>query len=111
HISPMLLTAIRWAIAVAIMVAVALPQFRRDWPVVKRNLLLLFALGAAGFTLFNAAMYSSLTFTTAINAAIEQAGMPMFIFVANFVLYRMGVSLGQIVGFTLSLIGVALTVS
>lgn len=111
HISPMLLTALRWGIAVAIMVVVALPQFRRDWPVVKRYLPLLFALGAAGFTLFNAAMYSALTFTTAINAAIEQAGMPMFIFVANFVLYRMGVSLGQIVGFTLSLIGVALTVS
>ena len=111
HISPMLLTTLRWALAVLVITAIGLPQLRRDWSVVKRNLPLLFLLGTAGFTMFNAAMYSALTFTTAINVSIEQAGMPMFIFLANFLLYRMGVSPGQIVGFTLSLVGVALTAS
>lgn len=109
HITPMLLTTLRWTMALAIMAAIGLPQLRRDWPVVRPNLLFLFALGTAGFTLFNAALYSALTFTTAINVSIEQAGMPMFIFLANFLLYRMGVSLGQIVGFTISVVGVALT--
>ena len=109
HISPMLLTTLRWAMAVAIMLAIGLPQLRRDWPAVRANLALLFALGAAGFALFNVALYTALNYTTAINASIEQAGMPMFIFAANFVLYRMGVSWGQIAGFTLSLVGVALT--
>jgi drug/metabolite transporter (DMT)-like permease len=56
HISPMILTTIRWAIAVVILLAIGLPQFRRDWPLVKRNLLFLFALGAAGFPLFNPAL-------------------------------------------------------
>lgn len=111
HISPLLLTTLRWALAVVIMAAISLPQLARDWKVVKQNLPLLIALGVAGFTLFNAAMYSALTFTTAINVSIEQAGMPMFIFIANFLLYRMGVSPGQIIGFSLSLIGVALTAS
>lgn len=109
HISPMLLVTIRWTLAVAIMLALAMPQLRRDWPVVRANLWLLFALGAVGFTLFNAAFYSAVHHTTAINVSIEQAGMPMLIFVLNFVLYRLGVSWGQIIGFTLSLIGVALT--
>lgn len=109
HISPMVLNALRWALAAAIMAAVGLPQLRRDWPVVRRSLPLLAALGAAGFAVFNAAMYSALLFTTAINVSIEQAGMPMLIFAANFLLYRMGVAPGQIVGFTLSLVGVALT--
>lgn len=111
HISPMMLTTIRWGMAVALMLAIGLPQLRRDWPIVRANLLLLFALGAAGFSLFNIAMYSALQYTTAINVSIEQAGMPMFIFMFNFVLYRIGVSWGQIVGFTLSLVGVALTAS
>ena len=111
HISPMALTTIRWTAAVLIMLAIGLPQLRRDWPVVRANLLLLFALGAAGFTLFNVALYSALLYTTAINVSIEQAGMPMFIFAFNFLLYRMGVSPGQMVGFTLSLAGVALTAS
>ena len=111
HISPMVLTTIRWGMALAIMLAIGLPNLWRDWPAVRTNLLLLFALGAAGFTLFNAAMYSALTYTTAINVSIEQAGMPMFIFIANFLLYRMGVSPGQIIGFALSVVGVALTAS
>ena len=111
HISPMVLNALRWAVAAAIMTAIGLPQLRRDWPVVRRKLLLLGALGAGGFSLFNAAMYSALLYTTAINVSIEQAGMPMLIFAANFLLYRMGVAPGQIVGFTMSLVGVALTAS
>jgi drug/metabolite transporter (DMT)-like permease len=111
HISPMVLTSIRWAMATMLMLAFALPQFRRDWPLVRKNWLMLTALGAVGFTLFNAVFYSAVQFTSAINASIEQAGMPMLIFVFNFVLYRMGVAWGQIVGFTLSLMGVALTAS
>ena len=111
HVSPMVLTTLRWTLATAVVLAIALPQFRSDWPVVRRNLLLLFALGTAGFTMFNLALYSALMFTSAINVSIEQAGMPMLIFVANFVLYRMRVAMGQIVGFTMSLVGVVLTAS
>ena len=109
HISPMVLTTFRWLGAVALMLAIGLPQLRRDWHVVRPRLPYLFLLGAAGFTLFNAAMYTALTFTTVINVSIEQAGMPMFIFIANFVLYRIGVSAGQVIGFSLSMVGVALT--
>jgi drug/metabolite transporter (DMT)-like permease len=111
HISPMALTAARWGLAALIMLAIGGGQLRRDWPLVRHNLFFLSVLGAAGFTLFNAAMYSGLLYTSAINVSIEQAGMPMLIFVANFLLYRIGVTIGQIAGFTLSLVGVALTAS
>ncbi|KAB2865371.1 MAG: EamA family transporter, partial [Bauldia sp.] len=56
HISPLVLNALLWAVPAAIMTAIGLPQLRRDWPVVRRKLLLLGALGAGGFSLFNAAM-------------------------------------------------------
>lgn len=109
HVSPMVLTTLRWGLATLIMLAIGLPQLRRDWPVVRRNLLLLSALGAAGFSVFNALQYSALLFTTAINISIEQAAMPMLVFVVNFLVYRAGVAPGQVVGFTLSLFGVMLT--
>lgn len=109
HVSPMVLTMLRWLGAVALLLAISLPQLRRDWHLVRPRLLYLFVLGAAGFTLFNAAMYTALTFTTVINVSIEQAGMPMFIFIANYLLYRIGVSAGQVIGFSLSMVGVALT--
>lgn len=109
HVSPMMLNTLRWGVASLVLLVIARRRLAQDWPAIRRNLPLLFALGAAGFTLFNAAMYSALVFTSAINVSIEQAGMPMLIFVANFVLYRIGVAPGQIVGFTVSLVGVALT--
>ena len=75
----------------------------------REHLWLLAALGAFGFTFFNMALYSALNYTSAINVTIEQAGMPMVIFVANLLLFGTAVRLGQILGFGLSLIGVALT--
>lgn len=111
HVSPLLLTTIRWGLAVVIMLLIGGAQLRRDWAVVKRNFVLLFALGAVGFGLFNAIIYSALNYTSAINVSIEQAGMPMVIFIANFLLFRMRVSWAQIVGFLLSLAGVILTAS
>ncbi len=111
HISPMLLTALRWGSALAILSAIGWRQLITDWPLVRKNLPLLAALGAFGFTAFNVALYSALTYTTAINVSIEQAGMPMLIFALNFLLFRLRVSWAQILGFVLSIAGVALTTS
>lgn len=111
HVSPMLLTAMRWGFAVAMLGALGWTRLVADWAVVRRHVPLLFCLGAAGFTMFNAALYSALNYTSAINASIEQAGIPMVIFAANFILFRIKVTVVQIVGFLLSLTGIALTAS
>ncbi|MBT1157694.1 DMT family transporter [Aminobacter anthyllidis] len=111
HASPMLLTSLRWAFAAALLGAVGWSRLRADWAVARKHIWLLIALGGLGFTAFNAALYSALNFTSAINASIEQAGMPMVIFAANFILFRMRVTWGQILGFLLSLTGIALTAS
>ncbi|ODT02128.1 MAG: hypothetical protein ABS58_17720 [Mesorhizobium sp. SCN 65-20] len=111
HVSPMLLTAVRWGLAAVILAAIGWPRLRADWPTVRKHFWLLTGLGVLGFTVFNAALYTALNFTTAINTSIEQAGIPMIIFAANFVLFRTRVTPAQILGFMLSLIGVALTAS
>ncbi|TCL65120.1 drug/metabolite transporter (DMT)-like permease [Rhizobium sp. BK251] len=109
HVSPMFLTFWRWFFAVAIIVVISLPQLKKDWPVVRKHLPILLFFGVVGYTGFNAMLYSALQYTSAINAAIEQAGIPMLIFLLNFLLFRAGVSLAQMVGFSLTLVGVALT--
>ena len=111
HVSPMLLTAARWVFAFVLLLAIGWRQLARDWLVVRENIWLLAGLGALGFAGFNLALYSALTHTSVINVSIEQAGMPMVIFALNFLLFRLRATPGQIVGFLLSLAGVALTAS
>ncbi|GGD94275.1 membrane protein [Aureimonas endophytica] len=107
HVSPMVITSLRWLVAVLILAPFALRDVRRDWPAIRPRLPLLFVLGAAGFTVFNAIFYAALLHTTAINVMIEQASMPLVVFLAGFVLFRTPASLPQIVGFSLTLVGVA----
>ncbi|MBX4912111.1 DMT family transporter [Rhizobium bangladeshense] len=109
HISPMMLTFLRWFLAVALIAIISVPQLKKDWPVAKKNLPLLLCYGAIGYTLFNAMLYSAVQYTTAINVAIEQAGIPMLIFLLNFFFFRTGISLAQCLGFGTTLLGVALT--
>ncbi|KQV83774.1 DMT family transporter [Rhizobium sp. Root1220] len=109
HVSPMMLTFLRWFLATALIAAVSVPQLKRDWPIVRKNLPLLFFYGVVGYTLFNAMLYSAVKYTTVINVAIEQAGIPMLIFLLNFVFFRTAVSKAQIAGFGMTLVGVGLT--
>lgn len=111
HVSPMVLTFLRWVLAVAMIVAISLPQLKRDWPVVKKRLPYFFVLGAVGYTCFNAALYTALNYTSAINAAVIQAVIPMVIFIFNFALFRTKVFAAQVIGFVLTIFGVALLAS
>jgi len=109
HVSPMTLVFLRWVLAVAILLPIGFQTIRKDWPVVRKHWLVLAALGASGFTLFNTIFYTALNYTTAINVSIEQAAMPILIIVANFVFFRLRVNWAQIVGVVLTIAGVVLT--
>jgi drug/metabolite transporter (DMT)-like permease len=111
NISPMLLNTLRWLVAALVLGFLARNRLREEWPVMRDNAWLLLALGAAGMTGFGIALYTALTFTSAINVSIEQAAMPMVVFLANYLFFRMAVSMGQIIGFAISILGVAITVS
>ena len=109
HVSPMVLTTLRWVFALIIILVAMTPQIRRDWQKIKQHWLQLLAYGVIGFTTFNALLYSALKYTSAINAVILQAGIPMLIFLFNFMLFRTRASIAQVIGFTVTLIGVLIT--
>jgi drug/metabolite transporter (DMT)-like permease len=111
HVGPMTLTLSRWTIALLIILAISLPQIRADWPAIRRHWLVCFVFSGLGFTGFNALLYSALQHTSAINVAIEQAGIPGVIFLGNFLLFRIRLGAGQLLGYLITLVGVAVTAS
>lgn len=111
HISPMMLTLLRWSFACVFIAPFARRDLQRDWHTIRRQLGLLFLLGALGFAAFNAAFYLALNYTTALNVTIEQSSMPVIVFVANFLLFRTRFTRLQLAGFLLTLVGTAITVS
>lgn len=111
HISPMVLTFSRWLIAFVLVSIIAHKHIRADWPMIRRNFIYLLVMGTVGYTGFNVLLYSALHHTTAINVAIEQSAMPLMIFIASLAIYRLPFGWAQIIGFILTIFGVALVIS
>lgn len=111
HIDPILLTSLRWGIAALVICVWSVPKLRADWPVIKQYWPLLLLYGASGFAAFNMLLYSALTQTAAVNVMIEQAGIPIFIFLGNFLLFRTRATLAQLAGFVLTFAGILITAS
>jgi drug/metabolite transporter (DMT)-like permease len=106
---PFTLTSLRWLCAAIYLLPFAIGPLKRDWPILKSRLWLLFLMGGFGMAMFNLSMYWALTYTTAINVSIEQASMPMLIMLANFIFLSQRVRWLQIVGLILTLTGVLVT--
>ena len=106
---PFTVTSVRWLCAAIFLFPFAIRPMRRDWPLIKKHWLVLFSLGAFGMAAFNLLMYLALNYTTAINVSIEQAAMPGLIMLANFFILSQRVRWLQIVGLTLTLLGVLVT--
>ncbi|MDO6462036.1 DMT family transporter [Granulosicoccaceae sp. 1_MG-2023] len=111
EVSVIALTFFRWVGALLLVLPFARKPLMRDLPQVKKHFLLLFGLGAVGFTGFNLTMYWALTYTSVVNVVIEQAAIPVLIMLFNFVAFRLRVRLLQIVGLIMALAGVVLTVT
>lgn len=104
----MLLVTLRWLVVVSILGVIARRAVQRDWPALRGHLGRIVAMGALGFTLFNALFYVAAHHTTAVNLGIIQAVMPVFIFVIVFMRYGVPVTALQGIGLTAAVLGVAL---
>lgn len=108
-VSPFALTFLRWVIACAILLVLARPHLRTDWPVLRERLPVLFALGAIGFTGFNLGIYGAVHYTSAINVTIEQGCMPALIMLINYAVFRQRISALQGLGLLITVVGVLVT--
>ncbi len=108
EISPMALVSLRWLGALGLLVAFAHAQVRRDWPVLRTRLPFVAAMGAIGFTVFNALFYLAAHWTTAVNIGIIQGSIPVFVLIGAFAAYRTRVAGLQVAGVLVAMLGVAL---
>lgn len=105
---PVGLAFLRWAGAAVILLILAAPRLRADWPLIRRHPLLLAVLAATGIGAYNALAYRGLHETEAINALLTQSSAPLLIAFWSLVLFRDGLSGRQAVGIVISLSGVLL---
>lgn len=106
QIDPFLLLVGRWTGALTILLVIALPHARRDWPKIRPALPIMCLYGVLGFATFNILMYHSAYFTAAVNASIEQAAIPVLVLLGNFYIFKVRAKSLQVVGLILTLIGV-----
>jgi drug/metabolite transporter (DMT)-like permease len=97
----------RWLVAAIILAPIALPRLRREWPIVRANWQLICICGFFAVTLFNFLIYTAMHTTTAINAALVNSAIPVFIIMFARVFYGQRVTIRQHTGIALSMAGVA----
>jgi drug/metabolite transporter (DMT)-like permease len=79
QIGPMTLTCLRWGIALIPILLTARPALRRDWPVLRTHRRYMAAMGALGYTGFNALFYVAAHRTSALNLSIIQGAIPALV--------------------------------
>ncbi|GFO53410.1 permease [Geomonas sp. Red276] len=97
----------RWVIALVVLAPIALPRLRKEWPIIRGNLGFISLCGLFSVTLFNFLIYTAMHYTTAINAALVNSAIPVFILMFARIIFSQRVSLRQHLGIALSLCGVA----
>ena len=107
-VSPTARVSQRWRGARGRRVAVAHAQLRRDGPAIRERLPFVAAMGAIGFTVFNALFYVAAHWTTAVNIGIIQGSIPVLVLIGAFAAYRTRVTRLQVTGVLVTMLGVAI---
>lgn len=107
EVSPMLMTFMRWAIVSVIVWPMAARSCIASWPVARRKLPHIMVMALLGFVANNAFIYLAAYHTSAINMAIFQGAMPIFVMIGAVFLFGIRTSWQQVAGITLAMAGVA----
>lgn len=109
NVSPMALTSLRWIGVAVVFPLVFRKELVRHWPTIRAAWLQIVLMGCLGFTVFNALMYVAGHSTTAINMGIIQGAIPVMVMAGAMLIYGTRLSLLQVVGVLVTMLGVALT--
>jgi drug/metabolite transporter (DMT)-like permease len=108
EVSPMVIVCLRWAIVTIFLAGITPRQVIRYWPELRRFHRRISLMAVCGFSLFNALFYISAHYTTAINIAILQGAIPVFVMIGAIVLYGTRITALQVAGIAATIIGVVL---
>ena len=106
EISPMMLTCLRWLGVCLVLPVIYRRDIARHLPVIRAHKGFIVMLALVGFTAFNGMMYVAAYSTTAINMGILQGAIPVLVLLGAFIAYRTPVTPLQVIGVTVTLLGV-----
>ncbi len=110
-VPPIALTEIRWTGAALILLALAGPRLARDWPTIRAHLGTMLLLSFTGIAVYNSLAYTGLQFTEAIDGLLMQSSAPLMIALWSLILFRDRLTLAQLLGILMSLLGVIVIVT
>lgn len=111
EISPFTLAFYRWCTAFIVFLPIIWTSLKRDWPTIRQHLPIVFAMSLTGVASFNTLIYVALHHTTSINASLMNSTTPIFIYILSLIFLKERLSRLQIIGTTLSLLGVLFIIS
>jgi drug/metabolite transporter (DMT)-like permease len=107
QIAPMTLTTLRWGVALIPILVVARPALRRDWPILRDHWAYMTAMGALGYTAFNALFYVAAHRTSALNLSIIQGAIPALVLIGGRLFLGARFTALQALGALITMAGVA----
>jgi drug/metabolite transporter (DMT)-like permease len=110
-VDPVLITFIRWLLALLIFMPFVWRELWRSLPAVRREWRLITALGLTGLALFHPLVFLAVKYTTATNALITLSLAPVAIMLGASLISRVLPSLYQICGSIVSLTGAVVLIT
>lgn len=111
EISPMVLTCLRWFFVLGCFALFMPRQTFGEWRAIAPHWRFGLIMGFIGYTAFAAALYVGGHYTTAVNLALLQGSIPIFVLIGAFFLYGTRLDAVSAFGVLLTLIGVVIVTS
>ncbi|MBF0165910.1 MAG: EamA family transporter, partial [Magnetococcales bacterium] len=111
EVPPHALSFWRWALALVLLLPVGLPRVRAAWPLVRAHWKLFSLEAALSVMAYNTLLYMALQSTTAINATLVSASLPIIIVLLSWVWLGQRISFRQTAGVVISLGGVLMIIA
>ena len=96
----------RWALALCILLPVAIPRIRTEWPIMRAHWPILSLLALLSVASFNVLLYIGLKDTEATNALLINSSIPVWIVALGALLYADTLSVRRALGIAISSMGV-----
>ncbi len=109
-IPPVSLAFWRWVIAFLILLPFTMGRVKRDWRQALESWRWLLILSFLGVACFNSLLYTAAHTTTAINVSLMQTLMPAMIILISWVVFRDKISVIQMAGVAVSMVGACILV-
>ena len=106
QVPPLSLAFWRWAIALALVLPLALPHLRPQWPLLRRGWRPVLILGLLGVAGYNTLAYVALTYTAATNAVLLNSFIPIATIALSWAFLKKHLRGIEWLGVLLSFIGV-----